>query len=104
MIQIQIDAIPNQRFTILLEQERYQITLKETRGVMSATIVRNDVILVQGARMVAGTPLLPYNYLEEGNFFLLTTNGDLPDYTKFGISQNLVYLTAAEVEAYRAGN
>ena len=104
MIQLQIDPIPNQSFTVRLDNQRYDITLKETRGVMSANIARNDVELLTGARVVAGTPLLPYRYQEEGNFFLLTDAGDLPDYTKFGITQSLVYLTIEEVEAQRAGN
>lgn len=104
MIILAIDRIPNQTFTSVLDSARFVVTLKETRGVMSATVVRDDIPVIEGARICAGTPLLPYQYKERGNFFLLTQNDDLPDYTKFGISQILVYLTAAEVEIYRGAN
>jgi len=104
MIALSLDAIPNQSFTAVLDNTRYAITIKETRGVMSTTIIRNDETIIEGARICGGTPLLPYQFQEEGNFFLTTANNDLPDYTKFGVSQFLIYLTLQEVESYRAGN
>lgn len=103
-MQIQIDAVPNQSFSTRLDDSRYVITLKETRGCMSATIVRDEVVVVSNARIVAGTPILPYEYQEQGNFIILTEDGDLPDWTKFGISQSLHYLSVAEIEAINAGN
>jgi len=49
-----------------------------------------------------GTPLIPYRYLENGNF-VFTTDGELEPYFElFNVSQQLVYLTLAEVEALRA--
>ena len=52
--------------------------------------------------MTPGMPLLPYRYQERGNFLLLTNEGDLPDFTQFGVTQFLVYLTAAELATLRA--
>lgn len=95
-----LSAIPNQKFSAQLEGNRYEITLKETRGVMSVSIIRNDIIIVEGLRVVAGTPLLPYEYQETGNFMIITENEDLPDWTKFGAGQSLVYLTIAEIGAF----
>lgn len=103
MIEIALAVIPNQAFSIRLDNQVYDVTLKETDGVMSATIVRDGVTILSGTRVVAGTPLIPYEYLESGNFMLLTDDDDLPDYTKFGISQSLIYASQAELEALRAG-
>lgn len=99
MIEFSLDAVPNQSFTANIEENRYIITLKEARGIMAATVVRNDETIVQSARVVAGTPIIPYIYLEDGNFFITTLEDDLPDWTKFGVSQSFAYITKAEIEA-----
>lgn len=96
---IAIQAIPNQAFTVNLDSERFNFTIKETRGCMSVSITRDDIILVENIRMVAGTPLIPFKYLQEGNFFLITESQELPYYTQFGVTQQLVYLTIDEVNA-----
>lgn len=103
MISIPLAAIPNQSLSAHLDDQRYDIVIKETRGVMSASISRDDVKLVDNCRIVAGTPLLPYKYQEEGNLFLLTESEDLPDWTKFGISQTLVYVSIEEIGLIIAG-
>lgn len=101
MKQIAIEAIPNQSLSINLDDGLYNITLKSTNGCMSADIVRDGETILSGERIAAGTPLIPYRYLESGNFMLLTDDDDLPDYTKFGITQTLIYATQAELEALR---
>lgn len=96
---ISIDAIANQSFTIVQDEQRYDFVIKETRGSMSVSIARDSVELVSNIRMVNGTPLLPYKHLMEGNFFLVTEEDEYPYYTQFGITQQLIYLTVAEIEA-----
>lgn len=103
MIDITLDPIPNQTVSIRLDEDLYSLTVKATRGVMSADIVRNGVTILSGARIVAGTALIPYRYLEAGNFVLLTDNEEYPDYAKFGSSQSLVFASAEELEALRNG-
>lgn len=103
MINLGILPIPNQSLSAVLDGIRYEVTLKETGGVMSASILKDDVLVLDNIRIVAGTPFIPYFYLESGNFFILTENEDMPDYTKFGSSQSLIYLTMAEIEAINAG-
>lgn len=101
MIDIALAAIANQSLSIRLEDRLYNIAVWATRGVMSADIQRDGTYIVRGARIVSGTPLIPYRYLENGNFVLLTENEEYPDYTLFGVSQNLVYVTIAELEELR---
>lgn len=96
---VPLETIPNQQFTIPLDNQRYDITIKEAHGIMAFTIVRDDIILIQGQRAVAGTPIIPYLYLQEGNFMFLTQDGELPDYRKFQTTQTFCYLTIAEIEA-----
>lgn len=101
---IGIQAIPNQSFSVRLDNQLYDFSIKSTSGVMSVTIARNGETILSNSRCVAGVPLIPYQYLENGNFIILTSNGDYPDYTQFGITQTLVYASEEELETIRAGN
>lgn len=98
LTQVPLQAIANQSFTITLENNFYQISLKETNGVMSSSIKRNDVLIQSNSRLTSGYFLIPYKYQQSGNFFILTDNGDYPYYTKFGITQYLIYITQAELD------
>lgn len=102
MIQLPIVAIPNQSFTAVLESQSYDITLKDCNGAMCCSVARNNVTIVSNTRILPFAPIIPYEYLENGNLFLSTLNDDLPDYTAFGVTQNLYYASLAEMEALRA--
>ncbi len=102
MMDIGIAAVANQTFFVQLAGSAYTITLHGATECVTVSIRRNDDQVVEGARIVPGTPLLPYRYQEEGNFLLLTQAEALPDHTQFGVTQFLVYLTQAEVAALRA--
>lgn len=96
---VPIQTVPNQELTTFLDNNSYDITIKETNGCMSINLVRNNVVILSGFRIVAGQPIIPYEYLEEGNFIMLTQNDDLPFYTAFNISQFLYYYSLAELAA-----
>ena len=104
MIQIPLDAIPNQSLSIRLDNHFYNIIIKSPLNVPCATIVRDNVEIISNFRIVGGSLILPYRYLENnaGNFILLTSNEDLPEYTKFGISQTLLFISDSELGAFRA--
>jgi hypothetical protein len=101
MVLIPLEPIVNQKFSTRLDNSRYEITIKETRGIMAVTILRDDVTIVDSVRAVAGVPLIPYAYLESGNFAFSTANDELPDWTKFGTTQNLIYAGSDELEIIR---
>lgn len=101
MMQIPLQAVANQAFTVQLDGARWAFTIKEAGGIMCADVTRDDELLLSGARIVAGSTIIPYRYLESGNFVLLTENDDIPYYAEFETTQSLVYLTAAELAALR---
>jgi hypothetical protein len=101
MMVIPLQAAPNQTFAIQLDGSRFVLTIKDAGGVMCADVTRDDVLLVSGLRLVAGTPLLPYPFMERGNFAFVTEDDELPYYTAFGTTQALVYLTADELAELR---
>ena len=101
MIDVGIATLANQALSIQLDERFYEIELREANGVMAATIARDGVTLVSAMRLTAGTPILPYRYQEAGNFIMTTDGEALPYYDQFGVTQFLVYLSAAELAAYR---
>ena len=95
---ISLDAIPNQELSVTLDGNRWDITIKECNGVMCCTLVLNDVLLLSGQRIVAGSPLIPYKYMQgSGNFWILTEDDELPYYDRFGVDQQFIYMSAGEV-------
>lgn len=113
MILVPIQALPNQTLSInTSDGNYYDISLYTTNranlnlagtGVMGCTINRNNVLIIAGQRLVPGYPVIPYEYLADGNFVLTTLNDEYPDYTQFGITQFLIYATQAEIGALSAG-
>lgn len=104
MIEIPLDNIPNQSFSITIDNNFYDIKIKESNGVMSLSMLRNNEIVQSSVRMVPGYFLIPYSYKESGNFFMITANDDYPYYDRFGIDQKLFYIPQTELNALRKVN
>lgn len=98
MIRVPLDTLPNQTLQFNADGVRYDITLREVApGVMSADVSVNLVPIVTGNRCAAGAALIPYGYLEIGNFIFVTEDDALPYWTEFGSSQSLFYVSQQEV-------
>ena len=109
MIQIPLANIPNQSLSARLAGNQYDIRIHACRdnpqfgtGIVAFDIIRDNVVIVTGARAVPGFPLIPARYLENGNFIVITMNDDYPDWRQFGITQQLVFASESELETIRA--
>lgn len=102
MQQIPISAIPNQSLVVIIDDATWGIEIRAAAGVMAVSLTRDGVPVAENARGVSGSFILQADYQEAGNFFFVTQNFELPDYTKFGVSQSLVYISASELAAIRA--
>ena len=99
---IQLEQIPNQAFNITLGENNYDLRVYSIDGAMAYDVAINGVTLVQGFRFAVSVLMLPYPYQEiNGNLILSVLPDELPDYTRFGDSQFLYYLTAEETAEYR---
>lgn len=87
----------NQSFDVTLDAGQFSIAIREANGVMIADVALNGVAVVSGQPCLAGEPIIPYAYLQDGNFVFSTLNDDLPYWDQFGITQALYYLTDAEM-------
>lgn len=101
MQNIPIQAIPNQTLSVALDGNQWGITLKSAAGIIAVSLVLNGAPVITGLRAVAGKRIIPCKYQEAGNFAFLCQQQNLPDYTQFGTTQVLVYLSASELAALR---
>lgn len=103
MLEIPLAAIPNQAFTVALDGHNYAFKIYAIDDCMAVDLTRDNTLILSGQRVVANFPIIPYGYLENGNFIFDTFNDDLPYYTQFGITQSLIYASALELSTLRAG-
>lgn len=95
---IDIDPIPNQAFSVTVDGSRWDFVIKEAVSSMIFDLSLNDEVILSGARIVAGTPIIPYEYLRRnGNFIILTENDELPYWSQFGVNQQLIYASTEEL-------
>jgi hypothetical protein len=104
MRQLNLASIPDQSFTTVLNATRYDIRIFLAGNVMCCDLSINSVAILSSQRLVAGSPFIPYSYLENGNFFISTYNDELPYYEQFGATQFLLYFTQAELSAAAIGS
>lgn len=101
---IELAATPNQSFSVTLDGNRWDFTIKQAVYCMVCDVSLNDEVILQGQRIVADTPLIPYEHLQRsGNFVILTENEEMPFWDRFGVDQQMIYATADEVAAAQAG-
>lgn len=97
---IDIDPVPNQSFSVTLDGNRWDFVIKQARTSMFADVTLNDTVILSGQRLVAGAPIIPYEFLQgDGNFIILTENDEMPNWERFGMDQIMVYSSAAEIAA-----
>lgn len=102
MRQIALRDVPRQSFSIVLDDSLYSIAIKECSGIMAATIIRDGITLISNRRIPAGMFVIPFPYLESGNFAFVTDNDELPYYTNFLTTNIFVYFSPEEVISIRS--
>lgn len=102
---IALANVSNQNFTTTLDSNRYEIAIYQVGSTMACDIAVNEVSVVTGSRITPGEFLIPFAAYQgvNGNFILVTQNDALPDYTLFGTSQIMTYMSAAEIAAAVGG-
>jgi hypothetical protein len=101
-LSINLAPIPNQSLSVTINQVLYELRFFFVSNVMCCDLAINSVTVLSAMRLVAGSFIIPYNYLQNGNFIITTLNGEIPNYSFFGATQFLLFLTNAEVAALQA--
>lgn len=92
-----INAIANQQLSVILDNNQWDIIIRDVNGAIAVTLTKNSEQIVLAARAVAGMRILQSKYQQDGNFAIISNDQGIPDYTQFGISQFLVYISPAEL-------
>lgn len=100
MLDITLQSIPNQSFSINADGYTYDVTIKDIGTYMIADISIDGAIIISGARCMPFRFLIPYPYLAKGNFVFITDNEEYPRWENFNISQRLQYLSPDEMKNY----
>jgi hypothetical protein len=79
---------------VVLDNALWELRLVTCKGALAVSIKRNGETIVDGARAVAGELIIQQKARAFfGNFAIITNNGDLVDYSQFGVSQFLAFLS-----------
>lgn len=101
---IPLNNVPNQSLSINEDDSVYDIEIKALKSLMTATIVRDGVTIVANTRVLPGVPLIPFDYLENGNFIFvndMTVLSEFPYYSDFVSKYNLIFFTSSELEVLK---
>lgn len=99
---IPIQAVPSQSFSFIdPSSNQWDINIRLVAQQIAFSFTFNGALLIQGITAVAGARIIPYDYLENGNFVLITQSQQIPDYTQFGITQQLVFLEESDIIGFR---
>lgn len=98
MIQLNLASVPDQALSATLNGVLFDLRIFLTANIMCCDLSINGVPVLTTQRLVAGSFIIPYGYLTNGNFLLTTLNDDLPDYNQFNATQFLIYVTQIELE------
>ena len=99
MYQVPLAAVPNQAVSFNIDGAFWQVRIFQAMTHMCADIRRNGDDVIKGIRCASGTPLMPYSYMYSPNFGNFVFGAE-PDWTNFGQSVSLLYLTASEFAEY----
>lgn len=88
----------NQSFSILLEDDFYEITIKTVGRLSYLTVVRNGDTIVSNRRAVPNVNIIPnrHQFQEHGNFRFVGDDS-YPFFENFNVSTRLYYVTKQEV-------
>lgn len=101
MLTIPLQAVPNQSFSLQINNNNYDLVVRDCGNVMAVDVAINNVVIVIGVRAVPRNFILPYRYLENGNFLITSMDDEYPDWRKFGLEQFMIFASQAELNALR---
>lgn len=98
---IPLQNIPNQVFSITLNEVDYRIALRTIQGFTLISVWQNGDILFYNQLCVPNSFVNPYDYVSQnGKLYFRCLDDEYPNYNLFGNTQQLYFLTPDEVKAY----
>ncbi len=94
---LNLTATPSQSLNAFIENQAFIIKIRTTPHITIFDLTVNSRVVCQGIIIKAGQRMIPFEYLETGNFLLTTRFSDTINYEQFNITQFLYYLTETEL-------
>lgn len=101
MNKIPLSTLPNQQLAFNLDGAYWHLHIYQAVSRMYMDISRNGVKLIDGVRCFGGIGLMPYKHLHLPSFGNFIFDSDA-DYTNFGNTCQLYYLTLEEYNQFIA--
>ena len=101
MYKVPLTALPKQSIAFNVDGAYWQLTVFQAAVHVCVDISRDGSPVIQGLLCFGGIPLLPYKHMHLPNFGNFVFDADV-DWTEFGTSCNLYYLTLQEFTDYQA--
>jgi hypothetical protein len=101
MLQIPLAEVPNQTISFNADNVLWSLHVYQGGNFMCADILKNGIPTINGIRCFGGIALLQYDYMTAPNLgnFLFDVDAD---WTEFGLSCNLFYLSQSEMAEFNA--
>lgn len=90
---VQLKAIPNQIFSILVGNSSLDIQIKTMRDKTFMSVISNDVPIFSNVQCFKEQFVLPYEENDLNMNFVWLSNYDTPYYTRFGTDDQLLCVT-----------
>ena len=98
MYRLPIERIPNQIFTVVIDNISYRVALRNIQNLTFMSVWADGNLLFYNQLCVPNGFVNPYNYLSiNGKFYFRCLNSDYPFFKNFGITQELMFYTPEEV-------
>lgn len=104
MEQVPLKVLERQEISVELEGSLYELVIKECNGIMAVKVTQDEVVLQEYRRAVAGMWVVPPLLMTKGNFIFITADDNLPYFTEFDSTTQLLYLTLDEVNQVTASS
>ena len=96
---VDLQPLRSQQVFVQLDNVQHELRVYQSGGGVAYDLTRENVVVLQGQRLIVNSPLIPYGYLSNGNLILISTSDNLADYNEFGLTQTLMFFSGSELEA-----
>lgn len=97
MYEIVLNPIPNQSFSVTIDNNEYDLEIRTYGKFTFLSIWRGNVNLLNNQRVYGNQPIIMYDYLTDSGDFYFIGDED-PTYENFGKSVQLYYILDTELK------
>lgn len=99
MRKIELANEPSQQFSVSLNDNNFEIRIKDVGGLCLMDVTVNDEVLALSLPIYPNQPIIPYAYKARyGNFVYFTATDAYPNWQTLNTQGTLFYLSPEEIQ------